>query len=296
MRLSSRHETSMEHLTDPTTLRETAQAWRSQGLRTALVPTMGFLHAGHLSLMKYARSQADRVMISIFVNPTQFGPGEDLANYPRDLERDLRLAEEAGVDLVFTPEPEAMYPPGDRTRVEVVGMDAHLCGARRPGHFKGVATVVAKLLLLTLPHLAIFGEKDWQQLAILKRMALDLRLPTTILGRPTVREPDGLAMSSRNVYLTPIERAQAPNVRAALLRGQELLDSGERDVERLLALVRDDILANVPAGRLEYLELVDPDDLEPVSEWPEQALLAAAIQLGKARLIDNLLLTTAGGR
>lgn len=296
MRLSSRHETSMEHLTDPTTLRETALAWRSQGLRTALVPTMGFLHAGHLSLMKYARSQADRVMISIFVNPTQFGPGEDLANYPRDLERDLRLAEEAGVDLVFTPEPEAMYPPGDRTRVEVVGMDAHLCGARRPGHFKGVATVVAKLLLLTLPHLAIFGEKDWQQLAILKRMALDLRLPTTILGRPTVREPDGLAMSSRNVYLTPIERAQAPNVRAALLRGQELLDSGERDVERLLALVRDDILANVPAGRLEYLELVDPDDLEPVSEWPEQALLAAAIQLGKARLIDNLLLTTAGGR
>lgn len=286
----------MEHLTDPTTLRETALAWRSQGLRTALVPTMGFLHAGHLSLMKYARSQADRVMISIFVNPTQFGPGEDLANYPRDLERDLRLAEEAGVDLVFTPEPEAMYPPGDRTRVEVVGMDAHLCGARRPGHFKGVATVVAKLLLLTLPHLAIFGEKDWQQLAILKRMALDLRLPTTILGRPTVREPDGLAMSSRNVYLTPIERAQAPNVRAALLRGQELLDSGERDVERLLALVRDDILANVPAGRLEYLELVDPDDLEPVSEWPEQALLAAAIQLGKARLIDNLLLTTAGGR
>lgn len=280
----------MDLCSTSTTLRRHCRAWRSQGLKTALVPTMGFLHAGHLSLLHYARERADRVALSIFVNPTQFGPGEDLDRYPRDLPRDLALAEKAGVDLVFTPEPAALYQPDHATWVEVPELAKGLCGASRPGHFRGVCTIVLKLLNLARPDLAVFGQKDWQQLAIIRRMARDLDLDAEIAGRPIFREPDGLAMSSRNVYLTPEERAKAPAIHQGLALVQERLAAGERDAARLALIFQAQLAEKLPGARIDYAALVHPETLAPVASLDAPTLMAVAVFVGSVRLIDNMLL------
>lgn len=260
---------------------------RMEGRTVGFVPTMGAFHEGHLSLMRRARERCDVVVVSLFVNPAQFGPAEDLSAYPRDLERDLEMAESAGVDALFTPTPEAMYGPGDATVVEVPLLSNRLCGLHRPGHFRGVSTVVAKLLALSLPHEAYFGQKDWQQLAIIRRMTVDLRFPTKIVGLPTVREPDGLAMSSRNVYLTPEERAQAPALHAGLRQLRGWTEESPR-VDHLLARLRELWSRTLPDGRIDYVEIVDGASLESQTVVDQGSVALCAIRLGRARLIDNL--------
>jgi pantoate--beta-alanine ligase len=268
---------------------------RAAGERVALVPTMGYLHRGHLSLIALARERARRVIVSIFVNPKQFGPSEDFTSYPRDFERDRKMCEEAGADALFAPEASEIYPPGHATRVSVEGpLTARLCGASRPGHFAGVATVVAKLFTICEPGLAVFGQKDAQQAAVIRRMTADLNLPVEILVAPIVREADGLAMSSRNVYLGAEERAQATILHRALSAAEDLVSRGERDGERLLATVQS-VLSEAPLARTDYAELVDAQTLEPVSRLERPALLALAVFLGKTRLIDNTLLRPAQG-
>ena len=269
-------------------VREWARAARAAGERTGLVPTMGYLHEGHLSLIRLAREGADRVAVSIFVNPLQFGPSEDLARYPRDLDRDLKLAREAGAELVFTPSVDEMYPGGEPW-VKVVperGAD-RLCGASRPGHFRGVLTVVAKLFGIFTPDVAYFGQKDYQQLTLIRRMVADLDMPLEVRAGPTVREPDGLAMSSRNVYLTPDERSHALALRGALARAEEAFTAGERDP----AVYREILLAaDGPMLALEYGEVVDPETLEPATEVRAGTVCAVAGRVGKTRLIDNTIL------
>lgn len=268
-------------------MRPLAEGWRSEG-RLALVPTMGYLHAGHLSLIEWGRQQAGRLVVSIFVNPAQFGPAEDLARYPRDLARDSALCEQAGVDALFVPEAAEMYPAGYQTWVEVAALSRGLCGASRPGHFRGVATVVLKLLNIVRPHLAVFGLKDYQQYLVVRRMAEDLNLGVEIAGRPTAREADGLAMSSRNAYLSPGERRRALVLSQAIAEAERLVAAGERGaaaiIERLSAMIGQ-------AGvKLDYLALCDPDTLAevPALRGPTQLLLAAWV--GQTRLIDNALL------
>jgi len=280
----------MNLLVDPSALRQQCQTWRAQGLTIALVPTMGFLHAGHLSLFGHARTLADRLVASIFVNPTQFGPNEDLDRYPRDLPRDLEQARAHGVDLVFAPEAGAMYQPDHATWVDVPELGQGLCGASRPGHFRGVCTVVAKLFGLVRPDVAVFGEKDWQQLAILRRMNRDLELGVTVVGRPIFREPDGLAMSSRNVYLTPEERASAPAIRQGLLLVQQAVREGELDAAKLGLMFRSHLAEKLSAARVDYAEFVHPEALAPVARVDAPTLFAVAVFLGSVRLIDNILL------
>ena len=234
----------MEIISDPRDMQGRARQWRDQGLKVVLVPTMGFFHPGHLSLMEYGKTIGERLVVSLFVNPTQFGPQEDLARYPRDLDRDARLAREVGVDVLYTPEAGAMYPPGYQTFVDVESLSRGLCGASRPGHFRGVATVVLKLLNQVSPQVAVFGEKDYQQLMVVKQMVADLDVPTEIVGRPIVREPDGLAMSSRNTYLSPEERAAALCLYRALLAARELVASGAKSRENILEAVRQIINAD----------------------------------------------------
>jgi pantoate--beta-alanine ligase len=270
-------------------LRGFAEASRAAGRRTALVPTMGALHDGHLSLVRLARSRADRVMVSVFVNPTQFGPREDFARYPRDLEGDVDKLRTAGADVVFAPSAAEMYAPGEATRVEVAGLCEGLCGRERPGHFRGVATVVAKLLQLARPHVVVFGEKDWQQLAVIRRMVRDLCFDVEVLGAPIVREPDGLAMSSRNAYLSEEARRQAPALNAALLEARRLFRAGERDARRLAACARAR-LEKEPLASVEYVEVCCPDTLAPLETVAGRALLALAVRFGTTRLIDNALL------
>jgi pantoate--beta-alanine ligase len=248
---------------------------------------MGYLHAGHESLMRLARQRAEVVVASVFVNPTQFGPGEDLDAYPRDLERDAALAAAAGVDVLFAPSPESMYAPGAATWVEVASLARHLCGASRPTHFRGVCTVVSKLFLLVRPSLAVFGQKDWQQLAILRRMNEDLGFGLEIVGAPIVREADGLALSSRNVRLTPEERRQAPAINQGLALAEALYRGGERDARRIVAAVEEQYAAAMPSGRLDYLSCVDPDTLEPLQTIGDAALFAVAVRFSTVRLIDN---------
>lgn len=279
----------MEIFVDPAPVRERCHDWFRRKTVVALVPTMGYFHAGHESLMRYAREHADIVVTSLFVNPTQFGPGEDLAAYPRDLDRDAAIARSAGVDVLFAPTPEAMYAPEAATWVEVPTLANHLCGLSRPIHFRGVCTVVTKLLLLTLPTVAVFGQKDWQQVAILKRMTADLGLPTRIAARPIVREADGLALSSRNVYLTEAERAQAVHINKGLALAETLARQGERDAAVLLAAVRDYFTTSLPDGQVEYLECVHPEQLEAVARLDAPALFATAVRFSRARLIDNRL-------
>ena len=270
------------------------RACKARGERVGLVPTMGYLHEGHLSLVRAARERADRVMVTLFVNPTQFGPKEDLAKYPRDFERDRALCEAAGVDALFAPEASDMYPPGHATRVEVSGpLTTGLCGASRPGHFSGVATVVTKLFTLCEPDVAVFGQKDAQQAAVIRRFTADLNLPVEIVVAPIVREADGLAMSSRNVYLSPEERAQATVLKRALDRASAAYARGERDAESLLGLIRD-ILSTAPLCRLDYAACVDDATLEPLTRIERPALLALAAFFGTTRLIDNARLTESG--
>ena len=264
--------------------------WRDQGQRLALVPTMGAYHAGHQSLMHAAKASSARVLVSLFVNPAQFGPNEDLTAYPRNPDRDAKSAEAAGAELLFMPDPQSMYATDHVTWVEAPALARTLCGISRPEHFRGVCTVVLKLLLLSQAHLAFFGEKDWQQLTIIRRMTRDLNVPVEILGCPIVRGTDGLALSSRNAYLTPEEREQAPHIQAGLLQARELARRGERSARVLCAAAREHWGRHLPLGREEYLNLVHPHSLEPVDATGEAALMACAVRLGNARLIDNILL------
>jgi pantoate--beta-alanine ligase len=260
---------------------------RAQGASVGLVPTMGALHEGHLSLIRAARAENDAVVVSIFVNPTQFGPSEDLERYPRDLERDHGLAERAGADLIFAPAVGEMYPERYSTWVEVEGLTAGLCGRSRPGHFRGVCTVVAKLLDICLPDRAYFGEKDAQQLAVITRMVRDLDMRVQIVPCPTVREPDGLAMSSRNTRLMPAERAQAPVLYRALSAARDLVQGGELEAAALDQAVRS-VLAEAPLAEVDYVEIVRVDDLTPVTAIGGECLIALAVWFGDTRLIDNI--------
>lgn len=262
----------------------------SSGKTIGFVPTMGYLHEGHLSLVKRARAENDVVVVSIFVNPTQFGPNEDFKEYPRDLERDLRLLEPLGVDYVFYPSVDEMYPPQYSVFVEEILLSRFLCGARRPGHFRGVCTIVAKLFNIVKPTRAYFGQKDAQQFRILKRMVENLNMDVEMIEMPIVREPDGLALSSRNVYLSPEEREVATKLYASLKRAEELYNSGERDASRIKEAMIE-VLSH-PLIRVDYVEIVDETTLEPVLRIEGKVVVAVAAFVGKARLIDNIILGT----
>ena len=259
---------------------------RSEGKRIALVPTMGALHAGHLSLVDHARGQADFLVVSIFVNPLQFDQGADLDAYPRTWDADFALCAEHGVDAIYAPTVAAVYPEGFATKVTVSGLGEDLCGAHRPGHFDGVTTVVAKLFGAVMPQVAVFGQKDYQQLKIVQRMTADLDMGIDVQGRPTLREADGLAMSSRNVHLSPTERGQALCLRRALDKAQQMAQAGERDAQKIITAASQ-VVEEVPAARLEYLEVVDAETLAPLDKLEGPARMAMAVWLGTTRLIDN---------
>jgi pantoate--beta-alanine ligase len=280
----------MEIISSPQEMQSLARQWRGLGLKVVLVPTMGFFHQGHLSLMEYGKTISDRLVVSLFVNPTQFGPQEDFQRYPRDPDRDARQAREVGVDFLYAPGAEAMYPPGYQTYVEVESLSGGLCGAYRPGHFRGVATVVLKLFNQVEPQAAIFGEKDYQQLMVVKRMAADLDMPVTIIGRPIVREPDGLAMSSRNTYLNPEERAAALCLYQGLETAGKLVAGGETSRDRIVGGVRE-IINQTPYTRIDYVALVNPETLQEVEAIRGEARLMLAVWINNTRLIDNTLLT-----
>ena len=269
-------------------VRELCDAARAAGKRVGLVPTMGYLHSGHISLVRRAVRAADFTVVSIFVNPTQFGPGEDLERYPVDLDGDLAKCREAGADLVFTPTPATMYPNGFQTYVKVESLSLPMCGRSRPIHFRGVATVVTKLFNIVGPCVALFGQKDYQQLQVIRRMVVDLQQPVEVVGHPTVREPDGLAMSSRNAYLTQEERAAAPCLNRALgALEAEAQERGSLPAHEAVALVRG-IIEAAPGTRVDYVEARDAETLEPAEVvGGGRAVVAVAVHLGKTRLIDN---------
>ena len=279
----------MDTITTVRDMQHWADVARAAGARVALVPTMGYLHAGHLSLVEEARRRADRTVVSIFVNPLQFGPNEDLERYPRDVERDTRLLAAAGGDILFLPDVPSMYPEGYQTAVTVERVTRGLCGAARPTHFRGVTTVVAKLFNAVKPHVAVFGCKDYQQLVAIRRMAADLNFDLEVVGAPIVREADGLAMSSRNAYLSPAERVAARCLAQALAASEALVQRGETDALRVLAAARR-VIADQPLAQVDYASLVNPDTLEEVSSIEAPALLALAVHIGKTRLIDNCIL------
>ena len=266
-----------------------AEGARRQGKRIVLVPTMGFLHQGHLSLMQEGRRRGDLLVMSIFVNPTQFGAGEDYEAYPRDMERDRSLARQAGVDIIFAPSAREIYPAHYQTYVHVEEVTKYLCGASRPTHFRGVTTVVCKLFHIVKPHAAIFGEKDFQQLVVIRRMVTDLNLDVEIVGMPTYRERDGLAMSSRNSYLTPPERTAALCISQALKQTAALFGQGERRAKALVQAAQN-IIAAEPLASIDYLTLCDTEELKDLSRVDREAVLAVAVRIGKARLIDNVVL------
>jgi pantoate--beta-alanine ligase len=269
----------------------TRKARREQDCTIGFVPTMGALHEGHLSLVREARRLCDVVVVSIFVNPTQFGPAEDFTRYPRDLTRDTALLTECNVDYIFAPAVEEIYPPGFATYVTVEGISDKLEGASRPGHFRGVATVVAKLLNIVRPDFAFFGQKDAQQVVVIKRLVCDLALETEVVARPTLRDPDGLAMSSRNAYLTAEERAAAPVLYRALQRAESLHTEGERAAAHLIDAVGDLILQE-PLARLDYVAVTDGETLEPLEILDDEraTLVSLAARFGKTRLIDNIVI------
>ena len=275
---------------DKQAMRRMSRKWRMQGLKVGFVPTMGYLHEGHMALVRKARGLCDRLVVSIFVNPTQFGPSEDLDRYPRDLNRDLDLCASEGVDAVYHPSAEEMYPDGYQTYVQVEELSKPLCGASRPTHFRGVATVCTKLFNVVEPDLAVFGEKDFQQLQVIRRMVKDLDMAVEIVGHPIVREHDGLAMSSRNVYLSKEERSQALCLSKALAAAADLFESGERDAGKLVGAAKEEIAA-APLARIDYVELRDAETLELVSQVERPAVLALAVFFGKTRLIDNRVLS-----
>ncbi len=273
-------------------MRAASRAARGSGKRLGFVPTMGALHEGHLSLVRAARASCDTVAASIFVNPTQFGPNEDLAKYPRSFERDRGLLEREGVELLFAPAVEEMYPAGAVTWVTVEGLSDKLDGRSRPGHFRGVTTVVAKLLHIVEPEAAFFGQKDAAQVAVIRRMVRDLRMPVEIVVGPIVREADGLAMSSRNAYLDAAQRKEALVLYRSLTRVKQLADAGERDVTKLIEAGREEFSRERSAG-LDYFEVVNPETLDPVETISAGGLVAVAAYVGTTRLIDNLLLAPA---
>jgi len=279
----------MQIIRSASDLQRTALALRSAGKRIGCVPTMGFLHAGHLSLVKLARERSDVVILTLFVNPTQFGPQEDLAKYPRNFERDAARCREAGVDILFAPEAAEMYVADASIYVVEEQLSRGLCGASRPGHFRGVCTVVAKLFNLCLPHVAVFGEKDAQQLRISRRMTRDLNFPVEIVSGPTLREADGLAMSSRNTYLSADERPQALVLKCALDEAARIFQAGERDAT-VLKTAMHRIITQAPAAKIDYVEIVDDATLEPVPTLQKPVLIALAVFIGKTRLIDNTIL------
>jgi len=278
---------SIELLHEAAASRRMVESWRGEGLSVGLVPTMGALHEGHLSLVRASVSECDRTAVSIFVNPIQFGRGEDLDRYPRRLKEDCRLLAQAGADMVFAPHEGEMYPPGFCTYVVQERLTERLCGAVRPGHFRGVLTVVLKLLHIIPAHRAYFGRKDFQQSVVIRRMVRDLAVPVQVRVLPTVREPDGLAMSSRNEYLSPDERAQAVCLYRALTAAREAFSSGVTRAGRLVELMRE-VLSGFPLARPQYVEVVDPESLEPVREADERSVAALAVYVGQTRLIDNM--------
>ena len=268
-------------------MKQVSRQARAEGQLTGFVPTMGALHAGHLSLIEAARRDASPVIVSIFVNPKQFGPSEDYTKYPRDLEGDRRKLEEAGVDFLFAPPLEEIYPAGFRTSVNVEGLGDRLEGKIRPGHFRGVATVVLKLLEIVAPRFAYFGRKDAQQARIIRQMTADLALDSEIVVRPIVREPDGLALSSRNQYLSPAERKAATMLYRSLSRARHAIEEGERDGKRIIAAMRQE-LAGEPLGSADYVEIVDADSFEPMMRLTRTSLVLLAVSFGATRLIDNM--------
>jgi pantoate--beta-alanine ligase len=270
-------------------MRSACRAARRDDRRLGFVPTMGALHEGHLSLVRAAKASCDAVAASIFVNPLQFGPTEDLAKYPRSFERDRELLEKEGVELLFAPSVEEMYPAGAVTWVMVEELSGKLDGHSRPGHFRGVTTVVAKLFHIVEPDAAFFGQKDAAQVAIIRRMVRDLNFPVEIVACPIMREADGLAMSSRNAYLDPQQRKQALVLYRSLLRAKKLWDAGERNATRLVAAAQKEFAAE-DSVRLDYFEIVDPDNLDPVEDVADGALIAVAAFVGRTRLIDNIVL------
>jgi pantoate--beta-alanine ligase len=267
-------------------MQEISRLARAAGKTIAFVPTMGFLHDGHLELLKQGRRLADVLILSIFVNPTQFGPAEDFAQYPRDTEGDLKKAESAGTDHVFMPPVGEMYPYGYQTKIIVERVPEHLCGLSRPGHFEGVATVVAKLFNITMPHKALFGEKDFQQLSVIRRMAADLNMDIEIIGVPTVREPDGLAMSSRNKYLSTDERKSALCLKKSIDLALGMIKGGERDAEKIKGEIRK-LIQSYLYTDIDYIAICDPLTLDDIGIINEKALLALAVRVGRTRLIDN---------
>ncbi len=272
-----------------TTIAEMKAIRRQMAEPVGFVPTMGYLHEGHISLVRQARSECKSVIASIFVNPTQFGPGEDFAAYPRDTERDLALLEKGKTDAVFMPQPEEMYPQGASSWVDVEGITSRLEGASRPGHFRGVTTVVAKLFNITEPNRAYFGQKDAQQALVIQKMARDLNMNLEVIVAPTVREPDGLAMSSRNVYLNPEERRAAPVLWKSLNLARDLWTNGEKDAgkirQKMIALIESE-----PRARIDYVSIADTETLEELEKIGDSALVSMAVRIGKTRLIDNMIL------
>jgi pantoate--beta-alanine ligase len=277
----------MDIIKDPQEMHTWSREQARQGKTVCLVPTMGFFHEGHLSLMRRGATLCDRGGVSLFVNPTQFGPNEDLSRYPRDFERDMALVRQEKVAAVFAPTPELMYPPGYQTEVRVKVLSTYLCGKSRPVHFAGVATVVTKLFNVVRPDVAVFGEKDFQQLAIIRRMVTDLNIPVRIVGQPIVREPDGLAMSSRNAYLDPANRAAALSLSTGLAKVREAAAKGERSVAMLADMLERHI-HSFAGARIDYASFIDGDTLESVATVDTNTVLAMAVHIdGKVRLIDN---------
>lgn len=270
-------------------VRAQVKEWKKEGLRVGLVPTMGFLHEGHKSLIVRAVEENDRVVVSDFVNPTQFAPTEDLASYPRDIERDAKLCEEAGADLIFHPEPEEMYAPDYCTYVDMSGLTKGLCGKTRPTHFRGVCSVVSKLFNIVSPDRAYFGQKDAQQLAVIKRMVRDLNFDIEIISCSIIRESDGLAKSSRNTYLNQEERSAAVVLSRALNIGKNLVEEGERSAVKIREAIEAE-LKKEPLARIDYVEVVDADNMEAIEELKGNVLAAIAVYIGKTRLIDNFIM------
>ena len=271
-------------------VRAQVKEWRKEGLSVGLVPTMGYLHEGHQSLIKKSVEQNDRTVVSVFVNPMQFGPTEDLESYPRDLEADARLVESTGGDLIFNPEPEEMYKDGFCSFVNMTGLPDALCGLTRPVHFKGVCTVVNKLFNIVKPDRAYFGEKDAQQLAIIMRMVKDLNMDIEIVGCPIIREADGLAKSSRNIYLTPEGRKAAVILSKSVALGKKMVAEGEKDAKKIVTAMKE-LINSEPLATIDYVEMVDMDTMKAIDEVKGHVLCAMAVKFGKARLIDNFIET-----
>ena len=279
----------MEVIATVKEMQQRSEQLRQEGKVIAFVPTMGYLHEGHLALMREGKNRGDTLIISIFVNPTQFGPEEDYERYPRDMQRDLKLAQKVGVDIVFSPSAQEMYPDGFQTYVEVEKVTQNLCGISRPGHFRGVATVVAKLFNIVKPHIALFGQKDYQQLVTIKRMVEDLNMDTEVIGIPTIRERDGLAMSSRNTYLSPKKRKEAAGLYRALRKGEELFRQGTRDTAAILTTVMG-IIKEANPTKIDYVKICDAHNLKDIEEIKKEAIIAVAVHIGKTRLFDNHML------